>query len=70
MFSFFAQVIGYIETVWRYFTNFFATLLRLIETILTGIELPFELFGLLPSFLGSALIIGLCFGIIKWLLGR
>lgn len=70
MFDFFGQVIGYIEHIFEFFINFIEALFRLIELVAKGIVVPFELLGLMPSFLGGALLAFLVVGIVKFILGR
>ena len=70
MFDFFNQIIGFIETVFEFFINFLESLQRLFELVVKGIAVPIELLGLLPSFLGSALLVFIVVGIIKFIVAR
>lgn len=70
MFDFFAKVLGFIETVFEFFINFIESLFKSIEILAKSVIFPFELVGFLPSIIGSALIIVVSLGVIKFLIGR
>ena len=70
MFDAFGQILGFFETIFEFFINFLESLQRLLELVVKGIAIPFELLGFLPAFLGSALLVFIVVGIVKFILAR
>lgn len=70
MFDFFSQILGFIETVFEFFINFIESLFQAFVVLLSAIELPIQLVGFLPQILGSAMIIVVSLGVIKFIIGR
>lgn len=70
MFDFFSKILGFIETVFEFFINLVESLFKALEILAKSIVFPFELVGFLPAFLGSAMVIVIAVGVIKFLVGR
>lgn len=70
MFDFFSKILGFIETVFEFFINLVESLFKVFEVLMQAIEVPVQLLVFLPSFLGSALIIAVSIGVIKFIIGR
>ena len=70
MFDFFEKILGFIETVFEFFINLVESLFMAIEVLAKAVVFPIELSGLMPSILGSAMLIVVSLAVVKFIVGR
>lgn len=70
MFDFFEKVLGFIETVFEFFINLVESLFMALEVLSKSIVFPLELAGLMPSVIGSAMVIVVSLAVVKFIVGR
>lgn len=70
MFDFFEKVLGFIETVFEFFINLVESLFMALEVLAKSIVFPLELSGLMPSIIGSAMVIVVSLAVVKFIVGR
>ena len=70
MFDFFSKILGFIETVFEFFINLVESLFMALEVLTKAIVFPLELSGLMPSILGSAMLIVVSLAVAKFIVGR
>ena len=70
MFDFFEQVLGMLESFFEFFINTCESLFTATEVLTKAVVFPMELVGLLPSLLGSSLLIVISLATVKFIIGR
>lgn len=70
MLNFFDTIVGYLETFWAFFTNSLNSLVMLLETALSAVELPLLLINIAPSFLAASISSVMLISVAKLVIGR
>lgn len=70
MFNFFETIVGYFETFWAFFTNSLNSLVMLLDTALSAVELPVLLINIAPSFLAASISAVMLISVAKLVIGR
>lgn len=70
MFDALAKILGFIETAFEYFLNLIESLFMAIGFVASSIPFATALVPLLPSIIGTALIIGISIWVVKFIIGR
>lgn len=70
MFDFFSKILGYVESFFDFFINLVESLFTALEVLSKSIVFPLELSGLMPSILGSAMLIVISLAVAKFVIGR
>ena len=70
MFDFFEKILGFIETVFEFFINLVESLFMALEVLTKAVVFPIELSGLMPSIIGSAMLIVVSLSVVKFIVGR
>ena len=70
MIDFFSKVLGFFETILEYLFNVVGNLSEGFEILSKALIFPIYLSGFLPTILGSAMLICIAVGVVKFILGR
>lgn len=70
MFEFFDSVLGAIETALNFLYNIINALLTAVDVITNAAVLPTKLAVFLPGIIGSAILVAVSLGVVKFLVGR
>lgn len=70
MAAFFNQVMGAIETALSFLYNVINALVTAVDAISNAVVLPAKLAAFLPGIIGSAILVTVSLGVVKFLVGR
>ena len=70
MFSFFDKVCSYLETAFQFLVNTISALIKGVWFLGQASNFPMQLVPLVPSVIGSAILITFAVCVIKFLIGR
>lgn len=65
-----SQILGFFESIFEFFINFIQSLFVLLEVIAKAFVVPLEVSGMVPSVIGSSMLIVCFIAFIKFILGR
>lgn len=70
MFDFFNKILGYVELLWTYFTNFIESVVTALQLLLVSMSFPQSLTPLMPPIIGTAIAVFLAIYLIRFMIGR